>query len=174
MAWNFSRKRLAYWAMSLFVAWHTFIMVLTPNSSATAQWLREWVQPYISFFRLESTWAFFAPAVGKHSQFRYVIEDKDGKKYYFIPAIDLNWFVPTHIWFSNWYYGIIENPELLGDSFASAMCQKHAALKPVSVTLLAVQELDFWREDHFAGKKPMDPQYLSVDTLLNVPCFDPA
>jgi hypothetical protein len=164
------RERLIYLAMSLFVAWHTFAMVVGPNSSVTAQSARFLLQPYLSLFRLESTWSFFAPSVGKHSQFRYVIEDRAGKEHTFVPVDELNWVLPSDYWFRNWYYGTIEFPEIHGDFFAALFCRKHAALDPVSVTLLAIQEQDFWPEDHLNGKHPLDPDFVAVDTLKKVAC----
>ena len=72
------RDRLTYLAMSLVVAWHSFAMVVgpAPGNSTLVQSLRPLVQPYISLFRLDTSWNFFAP-VGKHTQFRYVIEDME-------------------------------------------------------------------------------------------------
>jgi len=159
-------------AMSLFVGWHTLAIVVGPNSSATAQSFRFLLQPYLSLFRLESTWAFFAPNVGKHSQFRYVIEDTAGKEHTFVPSHELNWYLPTDIWFKNWYYAIIEFPEIYGDFFAALFCRKHASLDPVSITLVAIQEQDFRPEDHLRGNHPLDPEFVIVDTLKRVKCQD--
>jgi len=168
------RKRLTYLAMSLFVGWHTLAMVLGPNSSATAQASRVVLQPYLSLFRLDSTWAFFAPSVGKHSQFRYVITDANGRDHTFVPNEELNWYLPTDIWFKNWYYTIIEFPETFGDFFAQLFCRQHADLKPVSITLLAIQEQPFSPEDHLRGKRPLDPEFITVDTLKHVECLNEA
>jgi hypothetical protein len=164
------RERLIFLAMSLFVAWHTFAMLVAPNSSATAQSLRTVLQPYLSLFRLDSNWAFFAPSAGKHSQFRYVVTDADGREHTFLPGQQVNWYLPTDMWFKNWYYTIIESPEIFSDFFAAMACREHAALKPASVTLLAIQEQDFSPEDHLRGKHPLDPEFIAVVTLKHVAC----
>jgi hypothetical protein len=168
------RERLVYLAMSLFVAWHTLVMVVGPNTSATAQSLRVVLQPYLSLFRLDSTWAFFAPSAGRHSQFRYVIKDAGGREHTFVPGKQVNWYLPTDMWFKNWYYTIIEFPETFGDYFAAMACREHAALKPVSVTLLAIQEQDFTPEDHLRGGHPLDAEFIEVMTLRHVVCPTPA
>jgi len=164
------RKYIAYVAMSLFVAWHTLAMVLAPNSSSMAQSARVVFQPYLSLFRMDTTWAFFAPSAGKHSQFRYVITDAEGREHTFVPGRELNWYLPTDIWFKNWYYTIIEFPESFGDIFAAWFCRERADLKPVTITFLAIQEQDFWPEDHLRGKHPLDPEYVVVDTLKQAEC----
>ena len=164
------RKRLIYLAMSLFVGWHTLVMVLGPNNSQMAQSSRVLLQPYLSLFRLDNTWAFFAPSAGKHSQFRYVITDVGGREHTFVPSQGLNWYLPTDVWFKNWYYTIIEFPETFGDFFAEMFCREHATLKPVSITLLAIQEQNFSPEDHLLGKHPLDSEFIIVDTLKHVEC----
>src|SRR2546426_9462378 len=95
------RERLTYLAMSVFVAWHTVAMVLgPPPDSPLSRSLRAWWEPYLTFFRLESSWTFFAPEIGKHGQFRYVVEDADGNEHSFIPANELNRFHPKQWWFT--------------------------------------------------------------------------
>jgi len=164
------RERLAYLAMSVFVAWHTFAIVVAPNSSVTAQSLRSIVQPYLSLFRLDSNWAFFAPSAGRHSQFRYAIIGGDGREHVFVPSRELNWYLPNDIWFKNWYYTIIEFPDAFGDFFAAYACRKHADLKPVLITLQAIHESNFSPADHLAGKHPLSPEFTTLDALRDIEC----
>lgn len=164
------RERLAYLAMSVFVAWHTFAIMVAPNSSVTAQSLRSIVQPYLSLFRLDSNWAFFAPTAGRHSQFRYVIIGDDGRDHVFVPSHELNWYLPTDIWFKNWYYTIIELPDVFGDFFAAYACRKHADLKPVLITLQALHESNFSPSDHLAGKHPLSREFTTLVTLRDIEC----
>jgi len=165
------RQRLIYPAMSLFVAWHTFVMLVGPNGSATASSIRSaLIQPYLSLFRLESTWAFFAPSVGKHSLFRYVIVDDAGHEHTFVPVDGLSRFLPSDYWFRNSYYDIIEVPELHAAFFAALFCREHAALHPASISLQAVQEQEFTPEDQLRGERPLDPEFVQVDTLLHTAC----
>jgi len=80
------RDRLTFLAMSLFVAWHATAILVTPapSGSPAVEGLKALFRPYTTFFRLESSWSFFAN-VFRHTQFRYVIEDADGKQHTFIP-----------------------------------------------------------------------------------------
>lgn len=164
------RERVVYLAMSLFVAWHTFAILLAPNSSTTAQSLRSFAQPYLSLFRLDSNWAFFAPSAGRHSQFRYVIHGDDGREHVFVPSRELNWYLPTDIWFKNWYYTIIEFPDAFGDFFAAQVCRRHADLNPVLVTLQALHESNFSPHDHLAGKHPLSREFTTLVTLRDIEC----
>jgi hypothetical protein len=164
------RERLAYLAMSVFVAWHTLAIFVAPNSSATAYTLRPIFQPYLSLFRLDSNWAFFAPSAGRHSQFRYVIVGGDGREHVFVPSKELNWYLPTDIWFKNWYYTIIEFPHVFGDFFAEYACRKHADLEPVLVTLQAIHEHNFSPNDHLAGKHPLSREFTTLDALRDIEC----
>jgi len=171
------RERLTYLMMSLVVGWHGFAIVVAPapDSSATVQSFRLLLQPYLSLFRLDNAWNFFAPSVGRHSQFRYVIEDTAGKEHTFVPSQELNWSIPRYVWWREFKYlydGIMEAPEIRGDAIAALLCRKHASLDPVSIPLLQIQEQDFRPEDHLRGKHPLDPEFVTVNTLRRVNCRD--
>lgn len=168
------RNRLTFAAMSLVVGWHSLAMVVAPapNGSATIQSLRLLLQPYLSFFRLDTPWNFFAP-VGKHAQFRYVVEDAAGNKHTFVPTEESNLSLPRYVWwreFKYFYDGVMESPESRGDAAGALLCRKHAALQPLSVTLLELREEDFRPEDRLRGKSPLDPEFVSVNTLIRVEC----
>src|SRR5260370_30682135 len=66
MIWHPWRQRLTYLVMSAFVAWHTLAMVIAPapESSVLVQTLRAALQPYLTLFRLDNPWNFFAPTIG--------------------------------------------------------------------------------------------------------------
>jgi hypothetical protein len=166
------RRRLIYGAMSAFVAWHTLAMVIAPapDRSPSAQALRGLVQPYLSFFRLDNQWDFFAPNVNRLSDLQYIIEDSAGNHHSFAPGADLRWFYPTSIWFKAWYYAIMENPELYADSAAAIFCRQHAALRPTAVTLLEYQEGVIAPEDHLKGKHPLDEEFVTVKPVKRVLC----
>ena len=169
------RQHLAYLIMSLFVVWHTVAMVLAPvqdqERSATWPSFRFLAEAYLTLFRLENTWAFFAPA-GRSHQFRYIIEDNAGKEHTFTPIKEFKWFHPRYVWFERTYWGIMTSPELYSDYFAKFFCRKHASLNPVSITLLQILEEDFRPEDHLSGKHPLDPEFVTVDPLKYLPCPD--
>jgi hypothetical protein len=168
------RNRLAYLAMSVIVAWHTLAMVIAPapDSEVTAM-VRAVLQPYLTFFRLDNQWDFFAPIVGEGSRLRYDIQDKSGKMHAFLPADELRWYHPEFLWFRSWYYRIIDDPDNYADAAAAVLCRKHAALQPLAITFYEIQEEKFTREDYLSGKQRMDQGFFSVQMLRGMRCPDP-
>jgi len=168
------RTRLTWLAMSVVVAWHGLAMVVAPapNNSELVQSLRPLFEPYLLLFRLDTAWNFFAP-VGKHAQFRYVIEDAAGNRLVFTPTEEPSAAIAQYVWWREFKYlddGIMETAETRGNIAGALLCQKHAALSPRAVTLLEVQEKDFWPEDELLGKRPLDPEYITVNTLKRFEC----
>jgi hypothetical protein len=168
------RKRLTYLVMSLAVAWHSLAMAVSPapNDSALVQSLRSVFHPYLAFFRLETPWGFFAP-VGKHAQFRYVIEDDAGNAHSFTPTEEPSSSLARYVWWREFKYsyeGIMANPEFRGDAAAVLLCQRHAALKPFAVTLLEVVEQNYSPQDELSGKHPLDPEFTTIIPLRRVAC----
>jgi hypothetical protein len=168
------RKRLTYAAMSLFLAWHTLALIVAPAplNSTIVQQLRVPLQPYLSLFRLDNPWNFFAPYTGNlnMSQFRYAVEDKAGQKHGFMPEAELSKSGRAYFWFRGWYTEIANLPDDYADIAAAHFCKKHASLDPVSVTLLEIQENDFTRADFLAGKGRWDPEFVTEKTIKSVPC----
>ena len=174
MIWNSWRQRLTYLVMSAFVAWHTLAMVIAPapDSSVLVRTLRAAVQPYLTFFRLDNPWNFFAPTIGG-AQLRYSVEDAAGARHTFTPTEQLNWFHPDFIWFRDWHFAIMENPELYADRAGALLCRKHASLRPVSITFVQYEQRRFTAADQLSGKHPMDPEFVTVNTVKNVQCPAP-
>lgn len=164
------RARLIYLAMSAAVAFHTFAMVIMPNGSTTGESLRGLVQPYLSLLALEGTWTFFAPTVGKDSQFRYVVEDASGREHTFAPLKQVRWFLPSYYWVRGLYYEVIDDPDKFGGYFAAMACRQHAALQPVSVMMIEIKEQEFRPEDYLNGKRPFDPEFVTENPLKRVDC----
>jgi hypothetical protein len=166
------RQRVTYIALSAFLAWHTVAMILAPapDESVIAQSLRPLFQPYLTFFRLDDTWDFFAPTVGHGSQLRYTIEDAAGRSHTFIPTDALSWYSPNYFWARSWYYAIIDTPDVYLDAAVATLCRQHASLHPTAITLMEYQEGDFAPEDHLAGKTPMDPEFVTVNVLKREQC----
>ena len=168
------RERLAYVAMSAIVAWHTLAMVIAPAPDSDVTLLaRLALQPYLTFFRLDNQWDFFAPTVGEGSRLRYDIQDKSGKTHAFLPADELRWYHPNFLWFRSWYYRIIDDPDNYAAAAAAVLCRKHAALAPLAITFYEVQEERFTREDYLSGKQRMDQGFFSVAMLRGMRCPDP-
>jgi hypothetical protein len=171
MASKLWRHRLAYIAMSLFVGWHTLAIIVAPApDSVVTDALRVVLQPYLTLFRLDNHWEFFAPNVGDGSRFRYIIEDKNGHSHTFKPTEQLSWFHPNYFWARAWYYAIMDDPDLYADAAVARFCKEHAALHPVAITLLEYQEERFIRDDLLSGKNRNDPEFFTVKTIKRVKC----
>ena len=166
------RERLTYAAMSVMVAWHAAATVIAPApaNSVIAVTLRPIFEPYLSLFRLDNPWDFFAPTVEYGSELRYVIDDANGTRHTFVPTQDLSWYHPGYFWFRSWYYGIMDDPDVYAESAAAWFCRQHAALRPVLITFAEYQQKDFAPEDHLSGKRPMDPEFATAKVLKRVPC----
>jgi len=136
--------------------------------------LRVVLQPYLSLLRLDDAWGFFAP-VGKHSQFRYVVEDDAGKTHVFVPTEEKRVSFPRYVWwreFKYFYDEIMQTADARGREAGILLCREHASLRPRSVVLLEVDEQDFTPEDELRGNRPLDPEFVTIDTLMRVKCED--
>lgn len=157
--------------MSLFVVWQTLAMVVAPApESYLSKSLRKVLQPYLTLFRLDSQWDFFAPNVGDGSRLRYIVEGQDGQRNTFNPAEQLSWFHPSYFWVRAWYYAIMDDPDLYADDAVARFCKLHTALHPVAITLLEVEEERFTREDFLSGKSRNDSAFFNVKTIKRIKC----
>src|SRR5262249_38256412 len=131
------RHRFLYAVGSLFIAWHLVAMLLAPlpDRNDIVRSFRGLFQPYLSFLGLDTTWNFFSP-IGMGHQFRYTIEDADGKEHTFAPIEDVNWLLPERRWYERAFTELMNDPETFGSYFAALYCRKHASLKPVSILLV--------------------------------------
>ena len=165
------RDRLIYLAMSLFIAWNVMSMIIAPapENSPTVQSLRPLFRPYWALFRLESPWSFFE-AVARVPQFRYVIEGADGKEHTFVPVEEFSWYHPRYNWFERIYWAIMDSPDTFGDHFVASLCRQHAALKPVRIAFQAVTGGEYRPEDELRGHRPMDAEFVTVDTFVYADC----
>lgn len=167
------RGRLISLVASLFLAWHVVAVVIAPlqESNALVDPLRAIYRPYLNLVGLDTTWDFFSP-IGKGHQFRYVVEDNDGNEHTFIPIKDFFWYFPGHRWFERVYQTIMTYPDTYAEFFGDLYCREHASMQPVAVRLLEIQEKDFRPADHLRGDHPLDPDFVTVNTLLRVICED--
>lgn len=174
MFWDRWRPRLIYLVMSAFVAWHTLALVIAPapSSAVLVQAPRALLQPYLTFFRLDNPWNFFAPTIGG-AELRYIVEDAAGVRTGFASAERTNWFQPTYLWFRDWNYAIMDNPELYAERAAELLCRKHASLRPASITFVERDRSEFKPEDWLNGKRPMDPEFTTEKTVQTVQCPAP-
>jgi len=169
------RSRLTYVAMSLFVAWHSAATIIAPapDVSELIRAVRVPFQPYLSLFRVDNRWGFFAPNVSRGAELRYVIEDTAGNHHPFKPTENLNWLHPSFFWVWYWFDAIIANPDIYADAAGAYLCRKHASLHPVSVIMFEVEAGDFTPEDQLAGKRPTDSEFVTVTTVKRVSCEGP-
>ena len=165
---------LAYVAMSVLVVWHCIAMVVaTAPDSQLTQSARALFDPYLTLFGLDQNWGFFAPDVPTGFQFRYTVEDAAGARHAFTPDEALSRFHPDSIWLRDRYKTVMRDPETYAQAAATAICREHAALRPVSVTLIDVEQNEFTPADRLQGKHPLDPEFVSVTELKAIPCPQP-
>src|SRR3984957_11861561 len=171
MIWNSWRQRVTYLVMSAFVAWHTLAMVIAPapESSVLVGTLRAVLQPYLTLFKLDNPWNFFAPVIGG-TELHYSVEDAAGARHSFTPTEQASWFHPAYLWLRDWHYNIIDHPELFVDRAGAILCHEHAALHPVSITFVADEQWEFKPADLLSGKHPTDPEFIKERTVKTVEC----
>jgi hypothetical protein len=166
-----ARERIAYAAMSLLIVWHTGAMVVAPApDSVMTLTLRRLFQPYLTLFAIDNNWAFFAPNVRAGALLRYVVEDAAGQRYSFAPSVELSRFNPTTLWFKDRDQAILDYPVAYADAAGASLCRRHAALHPVTVTLLRVEQKEYWPKDRLSGKQILDPEFVDVEPLKTVSC----
>jgi hypothetical protein len=171
ITWKQWRGRLTYAAMSLLVVWHTLAMVVAPSpDSVISQSARSLFEPYLTLFLLESTWSFYAPDMRVEPEFRYVVEDASGEHHTFVPAEKVSRYHPIDIWVKDWYIYVMDHPKTYSKPVAAYLCREHASLHPTSITLLEIDQREFWPADQLSGKSPFDFEFLEKKTLATVPC----
>src|SRR5262249_33078430 len=128
--------------------------------------------PYLNLLRMENSWGFFSPVM-KQMIFRYIVEDRAGKEHQFVPDMEPARSLSDYVMWReslSMYHAAVGNADELGDTAGALLCRKHAELHPVAVTLVELREIDFWREDAIRGKKPSDPEYLTVNPVRRIEC----
>jgi len=165
---------LAYVAMSALVVWHTIAMVVAtaPESNITRA-ARTVVGPYLSLFRLDHNWGFFAPDVPRGMQLRYVIVDVSGTRHTFIPEQGVGWLHPNSILIRDRYRAAMLQPDIHAETLADALCRRHADLRPVNITLFEAEQREFGPDDWLDGKRPLDDAFVQLHTMREMKCPTP-
>jgi hypothetical protein len=130
------------------------------------------MNPYLTIFRLDNRWSFFAPNVGRQVVFRYIVEDAQGNEHTFEPLNEPSWSFPKYaMWrqFKYLYDSVVADPETFVP-VVGVLCRQHASLKPVAISFVSVAELDFWPEDYLKGRRPLDPEFVKATRLTNTSC----
>ena len=159
-------------ALSLFLAWHTVATMLAPvpAKNVIVQAFRSLFQPYLTLTGTDTTWDFFSPLSTSY-EFRYAVVDAAGNEHSFTPIADVSWLTPNHRWDERIFATLITTPALIGDYFTKQFCRERAALKPVAVTLIYLEEKEFWPQDYFLGKqRTTDPANYNLYPLLRAGC----
>jgi hypothetical protein len=169
------RLKLRYVLMSLFVLWQGIAIVVTaaPTELASTAALAPIFAPYYKFFALNSSpWAFYTPSISPGYHLRYSIEDAEGRQHVFEPSNELNTLLSDDWWFRAWHDAVASDSESYGEHAIAVFCRKHAALRPIKIALQRVDErqTEFYPADHLAGKRPMDPEFISVTELMTDTC----
>ena len=166
------RERLAFVAMSAFVAWHSVAIMTAPlpADSALGQGLRRVFTPYLTLFRLDSSWDSLPPNVGVRAQLRVAVEGGDGRRHVYMPIDEVSRLHPAFLALGYWYYEIMQSPDTRADYAGSYFCQKHADLKPKSVTFLEIEEDDYRPSHRLRGQVPWDPNLIAVLPVTTVEC----
>lgn len=160
-----------YVAMSALLIWHMLAIVIAPApASQLTDGARTFLRPYLTLLGVDHGWSFFAPNVENGVIFRYEIEAPGGARHIFIPSKMLRWYHPNRRWMRDRFRQMLEEPERYSDIEGAALCKEHAALKPMSVTLIEVEQKDFEPEDRLAGKSPFDPEFLDTKTVKTIQC----
>ncbi len=167
------RQRSVYAAMSALLAWHCFVILIAPlpEASAVAQALWPVVNPYVSLLSLDNRWDFFAPNVAAGYELRDLLEAADGTSRVFVPMKQISWFHPYYIWTDQWQDAIVDHPETYAGLAAALFCRAQASARPTAVTLVNVEQKPFWPQDYLAGKRPLDPDFVTENVLKRVPCL---
>lgn len=165
------RARLIYTAMSAFIVLHTVTLLITPMpDSVMKQTLLSVLHPYVASFRLNNTWDFYAPGIGYGTWFRYTVEDGAGASHTFTPAAEIGWLNPRYWWSSEWYKSVAKWPDDYAGIAGALLCQEHADLHPVAITLTQVQQKPFATTDQLDGKHPLDPEFIEENTIERIEC----
>ena len=82
----------------------------------------------------------------------------------------LSRFLPSDIWVKDWYIHVMDHPKNYSKPVAAYLCREHASLQPISITLLEIDQKEFWPADQLSGKSPFDFEFLEKKTLATVPC----
>jgi len=153
------RRYAVYTAVSAFLAWHSFVMLTAPlpEASAVAQALSPILHPYLSLFSLDNRWDFFAPSVRPGYELRYILETADGSSRVVVPMKKISWYNPYFIWTDMWQDAIIDHPETYADLAAGLFCREQGSLRPTAVSLMDVEQREFWPQDFWPARTPSIP-----------------
>jgi len=169
--WRPIARRASIVAGSLFVAWHSAVVVLAamPPSYLSSQ-IYPFFRPYAEFLHLDGGWAFFAPDPTAGRLLRYSVEDAGGKRMPFAFTEAFSRADPAYFRFSTLSTAVDADTPALMTSMAQMLCRKHAAQQPVRIVFTLAQQRRITPEQHEAGLRPLDASLLQLTELAPVAC----
>jgi len=125
--------------------------------------------PYLSMLYLDTDWNFFAPTPAPGRFVRYVVQARDGGAHAFA-LTEARRRGTSAMRIKKVYDGIHPDRPEHAQSVARFLCERHADLDPVSITFSVYRQIPITPEAYVAGRRPLDPDLLEVDTLAPVSC----
>lgn len=168
--------RALLWVLaSLFLVWHSLVLVVTPAPSSYLQKIfQDLSWPYVRFFQLESGWGFFAPEPVRGKQLRYVVLDARNRRQEYRLTESLQRLSPSYLRYTTLYGNIHPGRPGLMKSAARYLCRRHAGDLPRSITFIVRHQLLITPEEYEAGKRSLTPEFIRTETLQPISCSSPA
>lgn len=162
-----TRQKILYFLASVFLLWHSLALIIGP---APQSYIRDNLysiyEPYLSLFRLNNAWAFYAPEPDLGGVLNYKVITKDGNAHDFdIYADQLDKWSTSYFRYNAFFNNIeLESDEYLSyrQSYTQYLCRKHRALSPQSIVLIRVAQTPLSYEDYINGAQPLDPNFVQT------------
>ena len=157
--------------LSLFLAWHSFVMIIGP---AHPSYLRVRVEPllkpYQRFLSQDNQWGFFAPAPAGHRALRYRIMDSAGRTRLFALSEALKRSDPSFHRYVQ-FYGVLHTmPSSYLESAARHLCRRHADMHPRYIQFVVLYESALPPEFYLEGKVPSGAEFYREERLRPIRC----
>ncbi len=164
--------RALLWVLaSLFVVWHSLVLIVTPAPSSYLQKIfQDLSWPYVRFFQLESGWGFFAPEPVRGKQLRYVVLNARHQSQEYRLTESLQRSSPSYLRYTTLFGNIHPGRPALMKSAAQYLCRRHAGDSPRSITFIVRHQLLITPEEYETGKRSLTPEFIRIETLPPVPC----
>ena len=159
-----TRQKILYLIASVFLIWHTFALLIGP---APQSYIRDNLlgiyEPYLSVFRLNNAWAFYAPEPDLGGVLNYKVLDNDGNEHQFDIYHDyLDRWSASYFRYNAFFNNIEWNSaeyRRYRKSYIQYLCRKHSNLSPKSIALIRIAQIPLSPEDYINGARPLDPDF---------------
>lgn len=170
-------RRLGYALFSLFILWH--VAAITIVGPFSKSYLRDGLMQvfggYLSFFKLDRSWPFYAPNPAYGRIMRYETIDGDGKRALYPLTQARDKFDHAYFRYTNFYFYLFNNPQYskargYDVSVARYLCGQHANDKTVAINFIVLNQKRLTYLDYQQGKRPQDPDFLTQKEFGPYPC----